>query len=430
MPDRDIYDGDDELNLTPEAQRFLRPDHAANRPEHRVPPASDVGAERILRGLALGFLLLLGLAATVSDRQTSSSTPEPSRRAADRHVPARPQPQAPQYMRRALQTPPRRNAPSRSLMSVRYRALHPNPDIAPFPLALALAIGQAIPQGWRRGIASRDITLRVRSNPNAITAGRIRAGMGVLYKPLGPVDPTWHLVFSKDGRLGGFAHIHSPGPEPADTRFPLPPGWFRAVYEGERPAELRVSQLQVLSVLYPGTEMIMRKVYAPDVYFVISADGVTWGYARFAPDRAGAPTSMIVSGDKPWRRPVTPARPASTTPPARRRVPAKSYIFTLSQKGSVDGVELKAGKYKLTVDSRGDALIWRNGEFVTTARAEVIPLPKGHTPKSVVKAADGAIREIRLKRYVVIFSRAYPERTSDIFHQPVLQQLAGQRRKP
>ncbi len=84
---------------------------------------------------------------------------------------------------------------------------------------------------------------------------------------------------------------------------------------------------------------------------------------------------------------------------------AKTYSFRLSQAASINGTELTPGVYKLELNGNNEALIYRNRKLVAKAPVEVKPRTNGSTRGSVLRKADGAITEIRLKKQVVVFVR-------------------------
>lgn len=84
---------------------------------------------------------------------------------------------------------------------------------------------------------------------------------------------------------------------------------------------------------------------------------------------------------------------------------AKTYSFRLSQAASINGTQLTPGAYKLELNGNNEALIYRNGKLLTKATVEVKPRTNGSTRNSVLRNADGAITEIRLKKQVVVFVR-------------------------
>lgn len=84
---------------------------------------------------------------------------------------------------------------------------------------------------------------------------------------------------------------------------------------------------------------------------------------------------------------------------------AKTYSFRLSQASSINGTQLTPGAYKLELNGNNEALIYRNGKMLTKATVEVKPRTNGSTRNSVLRNADGAITEIRLKKQVVVFVR-------------------------
>lgn len=84
---------------------------------------------------------------------------------------------------------------------------------------------------------------------------------------------------------------------------------------------------------------------------------------------------------------------------------AKTHTFRLHNNGSINGTELAPGIYKLELNGDKDAIIYRNGEIVARSRVEVRPAAENHKPGSVLRAADGTIREVRLDKLVVVFVR-------------------------
>lgn len=83
---------------------------------------------------------------------------------------------------------------------------------------------------------------------------------------------------------------------------------------------------------------------------------------------------------------------------------AKSHSFKLLKDGSINGTPLAPGTYKLEVNGQNEAVIYRDGEVVAKAQVEVRPA-QGERRGSVLQAADGSIREIRLNSSVVVFLR-------------------------
>ena len=84
---------------------------------------------------------------------------------------------------------------------------------------------------------------------------------------------------------------------------------------------------------------------------------------------------------------------------------AAPHKFKLHRGATLNGTELQAGSYELELNGEGEALIYRNGKMVTKARVTTKPLSNGDAPSSVLQAADGSLREIRLKEQVVVFVR-------------------------
>ncbi len=83
---------------------------------------------------------------------------------------------------------------------------------------------------------------------------------------------------------------------------------------------------------------------------------------------------------------------------------AKTHKFKLLRDGSINGVMLEAGSYKLELDGENEAVITRNGDTIVKAKVEVRNL-SGVRPNSVLTDGNGSIREIRFDKTVVVFVR-------------------------
>ena len=86
---------------------------------------------------------------------------------------------------------------------------------------------------------------------------------------------------------------------------------------------------------------------------------------------------------------------------------AKDHRFRLSLVGVVDGVQLKPGLYTLKLESEGNpqprAKIFRNGKLLAEAPVQVRPRAN-ETSNTAMQSADGSLREIRLKKQVIVFT--------------------------
>lgn len=83
---------------------------------------------------------------------------------------------------------------------------------------------------------------------------------------------------------------------------------------------------------------------------------------------------------------------------------AASHKFKLSKESTIAGIRLEIGKYKLTLDGN-QATIYQKGKVVATARVTIREEKVAHS--SVLRAADGSIKEIRLRKQnqVVVFAQ-------------------------
>lgn len=85
---------------------------------------------------------------------------------------------------------------------------------------------------------------------------------------------------------------------------------------------------------------------------------------------------------------------------------AKDYRFQLPMSGSVEGVSLKEGTYVVKLEGGGNphltARIVRNGKILAETEVNVRERD-GEQANTVLQDADGNLREIRLKRQVIIF---------------------------
>lgn len=88
-------------------------------------------------------------------------------------------------------------------------------------------------------------------------------------------------------------------------------------------------------------------------------------------------------------------------------VQAKDIRFRLAMAATVDGVELKEGHYTLKLESEGNpqlqARIFHNGKLMAEALVQVRPRAE-ETPNTVLQDGDGALRELRFKKQVVVFA--------------------------
>jgi len=82
-----------------------------------------------------------------------------------------------------------------------------------------------------------------------------------------------------------------------------------------------------------------------------------------------------------------------------------AHRIEILRAATINGVELKPGKYELSVADEKTAEIYKGKKLIVSADVEVQPLG-GATAGSVAQGVDGKIREIRLKNEKVVFVNA------------------------
>ncbi len=87
----------------------------------------------------------------------------------------------------------------------------------------------------------------------------------------------WYPVVLGNGTGWGFICLSFPASADPALRSPLPPGWRRGLYGGDAPASLEFPVGQIL----PGTNVVMRYIGSGDKFFVLAADGGSWGFGHF-----------------------------------------------------------------------------------------------------------------------------------------------------
>jgi hypothetical protein len=85
---------------------------------------------------------------------------------------------------------------------------------------------------------------------------------------------------------------------------------------------------------------------------------------------------------------------------------AKTHSFTLSQDARLNGTQLAAGDYKLTLNDDGTATLYNSHQKspVTTAAVKVKPA-KNRSAASVLIDAQGNLLEVRTGKEIVVFVR-------------------------
>ena len=82
---------------------------------------------------------------------------------------------------------------------------------------------------------------------------------------------------------------------------------------------------------------------------------------------------------------------------------AKTHSFTVASDSAAANIQLEKGRYKIEIDGNQATIIQRN---VVIGQVQVeVRKAKVQNPGTVLLAADGTIKEIRLKNQVVTIVR-------------------------
>lgn len=84
-------------------------------------------------------------------------------------------------------------------------------------------------------------------------------------------------------------------------------------------------------------------------------------------------------------------------------VEAKTHTFKVTEPFSIAGTALQPGTYKLKLTDNGEAEVYQAKVKLVTARVELKPRPKRIAADSVFVDSDGSLREVRLKKQIVVF---------------------------
>lgn len=277
-----MFHGDDELSFTArEVERIARAEGRAPGRERQARlalPHHEGGGGRLLGAVLAGVLIvvLIGALGRVSDANSNAAVASEAART------AAPRASAPQIDRGPQANQPE-NSPTLSPTNIR-----PQDPREPAPPQ------NLLPVGWDRAGYTLDTVLYANPRPGAAAVGPIPAGTELLVR----IPPTagfctnafppqemrryeWHAAILASGRAWGYVCVAFSDSFNEEIRHELPPGWIRSVYQGEAPALLQYPNGQIL----PGTEVIMRASgSSPDEFFVMSADGLSWGFGLFQID--------------------------------------------------------------------------------------------------------------------------------------------------
>jgi len=274
-----VFQGDDELNFTPEeaaavARAEGRTPRRGSQTTVQNPQPHHGGGGGVLLGIVLVVALVVGLIEYLKVLPNADAGA-----VANQHVRALAQQSSPQIDRKPNASQPE-NPPS----PLRETSGAPEP-------VTVQSVQNLLPPGWDRTAFMRDNLLLANPRQDARVIGPIPAGTELLIRitpaggscsndppPQGLDGYVWHAAVLASGTGWGYVCVAFPESFDANIRKELPPGWIRRAYWGDGPALLQYPNGQIL----PGTQMLMRaKGSSPDDFFVMSADGLAWGFGQF-----------------------------------------------------------------------------------------------------------------------------------------------------
>lgn len=283
-----MFRGTAELNFTPDEAEAVGaaegrprpPRHPRPQPHRPVahhhpvahPDAQDAGG-----GLAIGFIIACVLLICLvvgfdeihktnerrqghqiaaagnpsSPRTDTGARPSPGTKRPTRKSPRQP---ASPRQRRAAPSPP---APQ----GLQPRRVPPPPE-------------ERMPPGWGRGSLKNRTPLF--ANPTRYTRilEWMPAGTHLFIRQVAGTGPCWHTVVTQEAPRWGYACVTREGAKPAWE--PLPEEWEHRLLSGDMPARLQDPG----GVIAPGTGIVMRQIGETERFFVISEDGLTFGYGH------------------------------------------------------------------------------------------------------------------------------------------------------
>lgn len=287
-----MFYGDKELYFTPREADLIAETEGRRAPRRREvinhPHRHQGGGGRVFLAILFLGLLVFGVKESLKVSNAGAAAQTQSMRPPAPHLARRRLHHRPSATRQQ-QTPTSRAAgddrkTSRTSSSSRPAELPPLQD--------------ALPPGWHRTALARDTVLFANAWQGARVLGPIHANTELLTRsapaggscsneapPPGPAGYVWHAAVLVSGTGWGYVCVAFPESFNPGARQQLPPSWIRRVYQGDGPAPLEYPNGQIL----PGTEVVMRHTGNTNRFFVMSADGLSWGfgYSQDVPPAAG-----------------------------------------------------------------------------------------------------------------------------------------------
>lgn len=279
--------GDDELNLTGWEQAYAEgrpPQLPRRRPRTRgrAPVLEAPAGGSVAIGLLIAFLITASLSLALKDhprtqqdqQRAAPHTEATTRATSQRQTASGARSGPPQNRQIATRPQPRTNERAYA------QPVPPNHDrVSPAPPSVPRQ--GLLPPGWDWGHVSGEVPLRDYPAADARVLARMTPGTTAVVRRLSGINNTswysWYTVVLADGSAWGYACI---APRVDREWSPLPPHWRQATYVIPLPLDLRNPPGRIV----PGTEVILRRLGNSNTYFVMSADGETFGYALVRAD--------------------------------------------------------------------------------------------------------------------------------------------------
>jgi hypothetical protein len=81
---------------------------------------------------------------------------------------------------------------------------------------------------------------------------------------------------------------------------------------------------------------------------------------------------------------------------------SENHRIEILRTASLNGVQLKPGVYRLSLNGANEAEIYKGRNLLVTSEVELVPLANA-SPNSVVQTNTGQLKEIRLSKERILF---------------------------